>query len=74
MDTVYLRLGKLKLFLSSRTELQGLEPPEFRSEEFFDPGVKYQIAAGKEYLRWENIFGFENMYKKFFVGLPLVFL
>ncbi|CAH0389109.1 unnamed protein product [Bemisia tabaci] len=35
-----------------RTELQGLEPPEFRSEEFFDPGVKYQIAAGKEYLRY----------------------
>ena len=35
-----------------RTELQGIEPPVARSEENFDPGAKYHIAANVPYLRY----------------------
>ncbi|XP_072156019.1 angiotensin-converting enzyme isoform X2 [Bemisia tabaci] len=35
-----------------RTDIQGVEPPVDRSEDSFDPGAKYHIVAGVEYLRY----------------------
>lgn len=37
---------------SFREEFQGVEAPEHRSEEDFDPAAKYHIIADVEYLRY----------------------
>ncbi|CAG0894908.1 unnamed protein product [Darwinula stevensoni] len=44
-----------------RSELQGIQPPNIRSEEDFDPGAKYHIAANVPYIRYfvSNIIQFQ---------------
>jgi len=34
-----------------REELQGLQPPNLRTNDDFDPGAKYHIPANVEYIR-----------------------
>ncbi|CAG0905595.1 unnamed protein product, partial [Darwinula stevensoni] len=34
-----------------RSEVQGVQPPNIRSEEHFDPGAKYHIPANVPYIR-----------------------
>ena len=35
-----------------REELQGVKPPQTRSEADFDPGAKYHVPANVPYVRW----------------------
>ena len=37
-----------------RGDYQGLSPPVKRSEDDFDPGCKYHIPAGVEYIRYNS--------------------
>lgn len=44
--------GKLKVYFVFREKYQGINPPVMRSEEDFDAGAKYHVAADVPYTRY----------------------
>jgi len=42
-----------------RSEIQGIKPPNMRSEEYFDAGSKYHVAASVGYVRYFTAFVYE---------------
>ena len=42
-----------------RSEIQGIQPPNMRSEDYFDAGAKYHVAANVGYVRYFTAFVYE---------------
>ena len=42
-----------------RSEIQGVKPPQIRSEKYFDAGAKYHVAANVGYVRYFTAFVYE---------------